>query len=93
MPKPFANIADHAAEIAQFLVVEAGGRLVEQQQFRRRGQRAAELDALLQAEGQGGDRNLRLGLELQRTRSARRVRSLSARLFPRGDRQSERRCR
>jgi hypothetical protein len=41
-----------SAERRQLLVVEAGGGLVEQQQLRLGGQRARQLDALLDAEGQ-----------------------------------------
>src|SRR6185312_18480 len=61
----FANIADHAAEIAEFLVIEAGGRFVEQQQFRLGRERATKRDALLQTEGQGGDRDFGLRIEFQ----------------------------
>ena len=44
--------ADELAELADLLVVEAAGRLVEQQQPRPRDQRAGELDALQRPVGQ-----------------------------------------
>ena len=47
------------------LEVHAGHRLVQQQQLRLHGQRAAELDALLQAVGQLADRHLADVLDLQ----------------------------
>ena len=43
------------AEAVDLGVIEAAGRLVEQQQLRPRGERARKLDALLQAERQVGD--------------------------------------
>ena len=53
-----ANAADQVAEHMDFLVVEAAGGLVEQQDLRIGGQRARQLDALLGAERQAGNRDM-----------------------------------
>ena len=50
------HVDDEAAHVLLLLEVHAGHRLVEQQQRRLHGERAAELDALLQAIGQLADR-------------------------------------
>ena len=47
------------AELRDLLVVQAAGRLVEQQQLRLGDERARELDALQRAERQAGDRAVR----------------------------------
>jgi hypothetical protein len=62
MPQPVADVADQIRSVHQFFVVQAGGRLVEQQQLGLGGQRAAQFDPLLDGEGQvaGGGR-LRYG--------------------------------
>ena len=54
-----ADAADQLAEPVDFVVVEAAGRLVEQQELRPRRQRARKLDALLQAERKVGDAAMR----------------------------------
>ena len=53
-----ANAADQVAEHVDFLVVEAAGGLVEQQDLRIGGERARQFDALLGAERQAGDRGM-----------------------------------
>ncbi len=53
-----ANPADQVAEHMDFLVVEAAGRLVEQQDLRFGGQRARQFDAFLGAERQAGNRDM-----------------------------------
>ena len=50
-----ANPADQVAEHVDFLVVEAAGGLVEQQDLRLGSQRARQFDALLGAERQAGN--------------------------------------
>ena len=52
-----ADAADQVAEHMDFLVVEAAGRLVEQQDLGLGRQRARQLDALLGAERQSGHRD------------------------------------
>ena len=59
------DVEDEAAHVLLFLEVHAGHRLVEQQQLRLGGERAAELDALLQAVGQPPDRRLADVLDLE----------------------------
>ena len=49
-----ANTQDEVAELFHLLVVEATGRLVEQEETRLRGQRPRDLDPLLDPVGQGG---------------------------------------
>jgi hypothetical protein len=44
-----AEVADEHAEVSDLLVVQASGRLVEQEQARLRDERAGELHALLRA--------------------------------------------
>ena len=53
-----ADPADQVAEHVDFLVVEAAGRLVEQQDLRIGRQRARQLDAFLGAERQAGNRDM-----------------------------------
>jgi hypothetical protein len=52
------DVADQPAERADLVVVQAGGRLVEEQQLRIAGQRARQLDPLLQRKRQRSDRSL-----------------------------------
>ena len=59
------DVEDEAAHVLLLLDVHAGHRLVEQQQLGLRGERAAELDALLQAVGQLADRRLADVLDLE----------------------------
>jgi hypothetical protein len=47
-PELVIDVEDEAAHVLLFLDVHAGHRLVEQQDARLHGQRAAEIDALLQ---------------------------------------------
>ena len=54
-----ADALDQFAEPVDFGVIEAAGRLIEQQQFRPRRKRARKLDALLDAERQIGDAPVR----------------------------------
>ena len=54
-----ANPADQVAEDVDFLMVEAAGRLVEQQYLGLRGKRPRQLDALLGAERQAGNDGMR----------------------------------
>ena len=68
-----ADAADQLAEPVDLVVIEAAGRLVEQQQLRLGGERARELDALLRAERQVGDRAVsRTSAEVEMSRRARR---------------------
>jgi hypothetical protein len=53
-----ANPSDQIAEYVDFLVVEAAGGLVEQQDLRVGGERARQLDAFLGAERQPGHRDM-----------------------------------
>ncbi len=62
-----ANPADQVAEHVDFLVVEAAGGLVEQQDLRIRGQRARQLDAFLGAERQTGNRDVGDGVKIEIT--------------------------
>ena len=48
-----ARLADERGQLVRFLRVHAGGRLVEQEQLRLRGERAGDLEAALLAVGQG----------------------------------------
>ncbi len=57
------------AELVDLVVVEAAGRLVEQQQLGLGGERARQLDALLRAERQAGDGQVRDRAELAASRS------------------------
>ena len=59
------DVEDEAAHVLLLLDVHAGHRLVEQQHLRLHRQRAAEVDALLQAVGQAADRRLAVGLDLE----------------------------
>ena len=54
-----ADALDQLAEPVDLGVIEAAGRLVEQQQLRPRRERARKLDALLHAERQVGDAAVR----------------------------------
>src|SRR5437879_5663676 len=54
LPAPFSRPADQVRERLALPMVGAGGRLVEEQQSRLRDERPAQLDQLLQAEGQHG---------------------------------------
>src|SRR5882724_11997425 len=54
-----------AREVLLFLPIHARGRLVEQEQARLHGERAADADELLHAERQVGDRLLAVALELE----------------------------
>jgi hypothetical protein len=65
VPNAWLAVDDEAAHVLLLLEVHAGHRLVEQQQARLHGQRAAELDPLLQAVGKLADRRLADGLDLQ----------------------------
>ena len=49
-PKSTRQLPDHLAERADLLVVQPAGRLVEQEQARRRDERAGELDPLQRPE-------------------------------------------
>ena len=60
-----ADAADQVAEHVDFLVVEAAGGLVEQQDLRLGRQRARQLDALLGAERQPGHHGVRDVLEIE----------------------------
>ena len=60
-----ADLADELAELADLVMVEAAGRLVEEEELRLAGERAGELDALLRAERQAGDRPARPPLEIE----------------------------
>ena len=60
------GLDDEAAHVLLFLAVHAGHRLVEQQELRLHRERAAELDALLQAVGQGADGRLADMLDLEK---------------------------
>ena len=67
-----AHAADLAAQHVDLVVVEAGGRLVEQQQLGAAGQRAGQLDALAHGERQAARR--------QRARTAfRSMKAMSSR--------------
>jgi hypothetical protein len=59
------DLEDEAAHVLLLFHVHAGHRLVEQQQAGLHRQRAAEVDALLQAVGQAADRRLAIGLDLE----------------------------
>jgi hypothetical protein len=59
------HVEDEAAHVLLFFHVHAGHRLVQQQHVRLGGQRAGQLDALLQAVGQAADRRLADGLDFQ----------------------------
>ena len=59
------HVEDEARHVLLLLEVHAGHRLVEQQQLRLHRERAAELDALLQAVGQPADRDLADVLDLE----------------------------
>src|SRR5437870_4546100 len=59
------DVEDEAAHVLLFLEVHAGHGLVEQQDRRLGGERAAQLDALLQAVGQPPDRRLADMLDLE----------------------------
>ena len=71
-----AHLRDERAELRDLLVVEAAGRLVEQQEPRLGRERARELDALQRPERQSGDRPARdigdadVVEDLERTRVA-----------------------
>ncbi len=65
VPSWSLTVEDEAAHVLLLLEVHAGHRLVEQQQLRLHGERAAELDALLQAVGQLADRRLADVLDLE----------------------------
>ena len=65
MPNSVVDVEDEAAHVLLLLDVHAGHRLVEQQQRRLGGERARELDALLQAVGQPPDRRLADVLDLE----------------------------
>ena len=72
-----ADLDDQFAELRRLLRVEAGRRLVEQQQLRLRCQRPCELDATLQPIGQAARRRLRQIAKtngVKNSRVARRVR-------------------
>ena len=60
-----ADAADELAELVDLVVIEAAGRLVEQQQLRLGRERARQLDALLRAEGQAGDAACATSLEVE----------------------------
>ncbi len=60
-----ANAADQVAEHVDFLVVEAAGGFVEQQDLRIGRQRARQFDALLRAERQAGNRDVRDVFEVE----------------------------
>src|SRR6185312_11271315 len=60
-----ADLPDQVAEDVDFLVVEAAGRLVEQQDLRVCGERAGELDALLGAKRQARHRGMRHAFEVE----------------------------
>ena len=57
---------DEAAQLGNLVVIESTRRLVEQEKPRPRRERAGELDALLRADRQVGDRPPRHGGELER---------------------------
>jgi hypothetical protein len=59
------DVEHEAAHVLLFLQVHAGHRLVQQQELRLGGERARELDALLQAVGQAPDRRLADVLDLE----------------------------
>src|SRR2546425_12801775 len=59
------DVEDEAAHVLLFLEVHAGHGLVEQQDRRLGGERAAQLDAVLQAGGQPPDRRLADMLDLE----------------------------
>src|SRR5262245_28175494 len=59
------NVENEAAHVLLFLEVHPRHRLVEQEQRRLRGERAAELDALLQAVRQASDRRAPDVLDLE----------------------------
>src|SRR6266550_1435419 len=61
--EPFTHPADQVGEPFALGVVGAGGRLVEQQQRRVRDERPAQLDQLLEAEGQHGYHAVAIGRE------------------------------
>ena len=65
VPNVSFTVEDEAAHVLLLLEVHAGHRLVEQQQLGLGRERAAELDALLQAVGQLADRRLADVLDLQ----------------------------
>src|SRR5579863_8822054 len=60
------HIDDEARHVLFLLEVHAGHRLVEQQEFRLHGERAAKLDTLLQTIGQTSDRNLTDGSDFEK---------------------------
>ena len=64
-PQPVAQRQDQVAQASQLLMVEAAGRLVQQQQLRAAGQGARQLHALLRAEGQVGHAALCHARQLQ----------------------------
>ena len=68
---PVANGADFLAERIDLLVIEPGGRLVEQKQLRPDRERAGELDPLAHAERQFADRPVGDALRARIPRSAR----------------------
>ena len=63
--QPLAQRADQRADRADLLMVQAACRLIEQEQLRLGGERPCELDALLRAERQCGDRRVGEALELE----------------------------
>ncbi len=60
-----ADFADQIAEHVDFLVIEAAGRLVEQQDLGVCGQSARQFDALLGAERQSRDHGVGDALEIE----------------------------
>jgi len=62
------HIEHEAAHVLLLFHVHAGHRLVEQQHLRLHGQRAAQVDTLLQAVGQLAHRRLAVGLDFAGSR-------------------------
>src|SRR5881394_3503014 len=60
-----AQRTNQRADRADLLMVQAARRLIEQEQLRLGGERPCELDALLRAERQRGDRRFGEALELE----------------------------
>ena len=60
------HVEDEAGHVLLLLEVHAGHRLVEEEEVRLHGERAAELDPLLQAVGQLADRHLADLLDLEK---------------------------
>ena len=58
-PALVADASEQLAEFVDFVVIEAAGGLIEQQQLRPRGQRPRQLDAFLRPERQIGDAAVR----------------------------------